>query len=238
MNAAPIVRLTDVSKSFRSPSRRARSLGDSLGPLTEETAVLRGVSLSIPAGDRASLVGPSGVGKSTLMSLIAGLLQPDTGTVEIEGTALGDLDDGERAHVRATRIGIVLQSDNLIPFLSARENIELAMSFGANGARRSVRRRAVELLARFGVADRAEHRPRQLSGGEAQRVALAVSIANDPALLLADELVAQLDADTAMGVVSDVLAAEFAVLYVTHDVALADLADHRYELIDGEVRGR
>lgn len=199
--------------------------------------MLRDVDLVIGAGEKASLVGPSGSGKSTLLSLIAGLLRTDDGSVEIDGVATNELDDAARARIRARRIGIALQADNLIPFLSARENVELAVAF--RGSRRRVARaRSIELLDRFGIADRADHRPCQLSGGEAQRAALAVSMANDPAVLLADEVVAALDADTAAHVVDEVLTADFAVLFVTHDVAIADLAPTRYELVDLKLRPR
>ena len=221
MSALPIVRLAGVSKSYGSP--------------TEATPVLLDVDLAIDRGQKASLVGPSGSGKSTLMSLIAGLLRPTDGTIEIDGVDLTDLDDAARARLRASRIGIALQSDNLIPFLTATENIELAMAFVPHGSRRAARDRAEELLDRFGVGGRARHRSRQLSGGEAQRVALAVAMANEPALLLADEVVGQLDGQTAGRVVDEVLAADFAVLFVTHDVVLADRAEHRYAIRNGAV---
>ncbi len=224
MSTAPIVRLAGVSKSFHSPN--------------ETTPVLSGVDLTINPGQKTSLVGPSGSGKSTLLSLIAGLLRPTTGTVEIDGIDVSGLDDTARARLRATRIGIALQSDNLIPFLSASENVELAMAFVPGGSRKASQARAKDLLDRFGVASRARHRPRQLSGGEAQRVALAVAMANEPTLLLADEVVGQLDSTTAGQVIDDVMAADFAVLFVTHDMALADRADHRYTIQDGSVWAR
>lgn len=220
----PIVRLTDVSKSY--------------GPPNNRTEVLHGVNLTVLAGEKLSLVGPSGSGKSTLLSLIAGLLRPDIGGIEIDAAAMSDLDDRSRARLRADRIGIALQADNLIPFLTARENVELAIAFGSGKRRSWAPTAALTLLERFGVAHRAQHRPRQLSGGEAQRVALAVSMANQPALLLADEVVAQLDGETAARVVDEVLTAEFAVLYVSHDVAIADLAEHRYALVDRGVQPR
>jgi ABC-type lipoprotein export system ATPase subunit len=147
------------------------------------------------------------------------------------------LPDHERAALRARRIGIALQSDNLIPFLTAQENVELALSFGRL-TRRARTARARDLLGRFGVADRAHHRPRHLSGGEAQRVSLAVALANDPAILLADEVVGQLDVDTATHVLDEVLAANHAVLYVTHDLELADRATHRYRLRDYRIESR
>ncbi len=220
----PVVQLDNVSKSYESAG------GTSV--------VLKGVDLSIMPGEKASLVGPSGCGKSTLLLLIAGLLRPDEGTIEVESVALSGLNDRDRARIRANRIGIALQSDNLIPYLDARENVEVALAFASPRSQRPARTRALELLEQFGVAHRAGHRPRQLSGGEAQRVALAVSMANEPALLLADEVVAQLDADTAAGVIGDVLTADFALLYVTHDSEVADLAERRYELVDHGVHRR
>jgi ABC-type lipoprotein export system ATPase subunit len=224
MTTTPVVRVHEVSKSYGLPNNR--------------TVVLRGANLTILPGEKASLVGPSGSGKSTLLSLIAGLLRPDAGAIEIDAVAMSDLDDQARARLRADRIGIALQSDNLIPFLTARENVELALAFTSGHRRRSARARALMLLERFGVAHRGQHRPRQLSGGETQRVALAVSMANEPALLLADEVVAQLDGDTAARVIDEVLTADFAVLYVTHDVAIADLADSRYALTEQGVHPR
>lgn len=204
-----VLRLWDVAKAFGGP--------------TGETSVLDGVHLALAPGEKASLVGPSGSGKSTLLSIIAGLVRPDRGLVEIDGEDLGNLDDRRRAALRARRIGIALQADNLIPFLSARENVALAMAFGP-GAPCD---RGDELLALMGVGHRADHLPRQLSGGEAQRVALAVALANRPALLLADEVAAQLDVATAGHVVDAVFDTDVAVLFVTHDVHLADRAEQR-----------
>jgi ABC-type lipoprotein export system ATPase subunit len=224
--SSPILALHGVSKSFPGSDG------------SEDVVVLDHVGLTIGAGEKMSLVGPSGSGKSTLLSLVAGLLRPDTGTVLVDGVDLGGLGDRERARVRADRIGIALQSDNLIPFLSARENIELALGFAHRTSRSVARARALELLDRFGVVHRADHRPRHLSGGEAQRVALAVAMANEPALLLADEVVAQLDGETAGLVVDEVLAGEFAVLYVTHDIALADRVERRYELREHRIEPR
>lgn len=220
----PVVALEHVSKSYRSAD------GSTID-------VLRDVDLTIAPGDKVSLIGPSGSGKSTLLSLIAGLLRPDVGAVSIDGVDVDSLSEHERANLRARRIGIALQADNLIPFLTAMENVELALAFGELD-RRAARSRALELLDRFDVAARAGHRPRQLSGGEAQRVALAVAWANDPAILLADEVVGQLDGDTAGRMLDEVLAADFAVLYVTHDDELADRADHRLRLNEHRIETR
>ncbi len=214
----PIVRLKGVSKSFHSVS------GTNL--------ILEDVDLTIKSGQKVSLVGPSGCGKSTLLSLIAGLLHPDKGVVEVEGVSISNLNDAERAVLRSQRIGIALQSENLIPFLSTQENVELALGFGGH---RSGAAQARKLLERMGVSHRANHRPRQLSGGEAQRVSLAVALANKPALLLADEMVSQLDATTADAVTQDVFDSDMAVLFVTHDPTLAARAELRLRLINRQV---
>lgn len=217
----PLIQLNDVSKSYQSPNG--------------SISVLEGINLQIEPGQKVSLVGPSGSGKSTLIALIAGLLPPDRGTVAFDGVLLNTLDDGARAALRAKRIGIALQSENLIPFLSVQENIELALGFGGN---RTGRERARELLDRMGVAHRAKHLPRQISGGEAQRVVLAVAMANNPQLLLADEMVTQLDAATSSSVVHDVFASGMAVFFVTHDPTLADQADVRLLLRNRQVVAR
>jgi len=218
---APVVQLKGVSKTFQSAG----------GPVV----VLEGVDLTLGPGQKASLVGPSGSGKSTLLSLIAGLLRPDTGTVEIDGVSLSDLNDRERAVLRSRQIGIALQSENLIPFLSALENVELALGFGG---RRSGERHARDLLDRMAVAHRANHRPRQLSGGEAQRVSLAVALANDPRLLLADEMVSQLDETTASAVTREIFDLDTAVLFITHDPTLADRAGLKFRLRNRRVEKR
>lgn len=231
---APIQTQPSETRSIVEIDNMSKSYGDQ----DHRTPVLRGVNLTLMPGEKASLIGPSGSGKSTLLSLVAGLLRPDEGTIAIDAVAMSDLDDAARAKLRANRIGIALQADNLIPFLTARENVQLAIAFGSGQSKRSARAKALTLLERFGVAHRAQHVPRHLSGGEAQRVALAVSVANEPALLLADEVVAQLDGKTAGKVVDEVMDADFAVLFVTHDAAIADLAETRYALVDQGVHAR
>ncbi len=224
MGETPAVALRGVTKTFP-------SAGGAID-------VLHDVDLIIAPGQKASLIGPSGSGKSTLLSLIAGLLRPDCGTVTVGGVELARLGDTDRARLRADHIGIALQSENLIPFLSARENIELALGFAGSIKHEPARERADALLERFGLSHRADHKPRHLSGGEAQRVALAVAMANEPALLLADEVVAALDDETAGHVVDQVLDAPFAVLYVTHDPALADRVEHRFQLRNHRIEPR
>ncbi len=216
--SATLVRLRGVSKSFQSAGGT--------------TAVLDGVDLVIEAGQKVSLVGPSGSGKSTLLALIAGLLQPDQGTVEFDGMPMGHLSDDKRTALRIKEIGIALQSENLIPFLTIQENVELALEFGGH---RSARSTAHELLSRMGVEHVARHLPRQVSGGEGQRVVLALAMANKPRLLLADEMVTQLDAFTAGTVVDDIFRQDMAVFFVTHDTALAKQADVRLALRHGQV---
>ena len=201
-----------------------------------QTPVLRDVSLELQRGETASLVGVSGSGKSTLLSLLAGLMRPESGAIVFDGEDLGRLDDTSRARLRARRIGVVLQSGNLIPFLTAAENVELAIEL-AGGARGSAR--AAALLRGVGLGGRLDHRPARLSGGEAQRVSVAVALANEPDLLLADEITGQLDAETAAEVMGTIFEAwrerGLTVLFVTHSGELAERAERRFALVDGEV---
>jgi putative ABC transport system ATP-binding protein len=219
-----LVRLDRISKSYGS-----------------DTHVLREVSIAFLPGQLISLTGPSGSGKSTLISLLAGLSVPDAGRVIFDGDDLAELDDVARARLRAQRIGIVLQSGNLIPFLTAAENVELATEF-AYGNGNGHGQRASERLAELGVGDRAHHLPRRMSGGEAQRVAVAVALANDPELLLADEVTGQLDTANAEQVMATIFEAGrrrgLTVLFVTHNPELADRAERRLILDAGKVRER
>jgi putative ABC transport system ATP-binding protein len=211
---------------------RVEGVAKGYGTGAARTAVLESVDLVVGEAEKVSLVGASGSGKSTLLSLIAGLVRPDAGEIRIDDVALHELDDGGRATLRAHRVGVVLQSDNLIPFLTAVENIELATGFAGRSERRD---RARDLLGALGVHHRRDHLPRQLSGGEAQRVSVAVALANEPALLLADEVVGQLDSATAESVLDVIFGAKLAVLFVTHDATLAARADRRLGLVDGAV---
>jgi putative ABC transport system ATP-binding protein len=216
------VRVDGVSKRFRE--------GDA------ETEVLRSARFALARGGTTSLVGASGSGKSTLVSLLAGLLLPETGSVAFDGCDLTALDDTARARLRANRIGVVLQHGNLIPFLTAVENVELALGIGG-GNRTS--RQARALLSELGLGARLDHRPGKLSGGESQRVAVAVALANEPDLLLADEVTGELDSSTAdqvMGVIFEVWRERaLCVMYVTHSHELAARAEHRLVLSDGIV---
>ena len=218
----PFVRLEAVSKAYGNGSSRLEVLND--------------LELDLPQGETTSLVGRSGSGKSTLLSLIAGLMRPDSGHISIGGQRMDQLNDDGRAGLRAERIGFVLQSDNLIPFLTAVENVELAIGF-AQGRRSMTRAR--DLLSDLGLGQRINHLPRQLSGGESQRVAVAVALANEPDLLLADEVVGQLDSHTAADVMEMIFQASrdrnLTVLYVTHDEQLARRAHRSFRLSNHRV---
>jgi putative ABC transport system ATP-binding protein len=221
--AEPIARLRDVFKIYREG--------------TTETVALRGTDLELPRGQMTSLVGPSGSGKSTMLSLLAGLSLPSAGQVIFEGADISRLDETARARLRAERMGLVFQSGNLIPFLNALENVQLAQRIAG---KRGDAARARDLLSEVGLAQRLNHLPRQLSGGEAQRVSIAVALANDPDLLLADELTGELDSATAAKVM-DVLRGAWeqrhlTILLVTHNRELAAQADHKLRLLDGTVR--
>jgi putative ABC transport system ATP-binding protein len=196
--------------------------------------VLRGANLDVARGTTTSLIGASGSGKSTLLSIIAGLARPESGAVVFDGHDLSGFDDAGLARLRGARIGVVLQTGNLIPFLTAVENVELALDLGGTPRTASVAR---DLLAEVGLSHRLDHLPRRLSGGEAQRVAVAMALANEPDLLLADEVTGQLDSVSTEQVMAVILGASrergLSVLYVTHDADLAAGAEHRLRLVDG-----
>jgi putative ABC transport system ATP-binding protein len=219
---APLVRVDQVAKSYRNGG--------------DETRVLKAASLELARGETTSLVGVSGSGKSTLVSLLAGLMLPDSGQVVFDGQGITELDDTSRARLRARRIGVVLQSGNLIPFLTAVENVALAIEL-AGGDRAAPRAR--ELLSQVGLGDRLDHLPRRLSGGETQRVSVAMALANQPDLLLADEVTGELDSSSAEQVMEVIFDAwrerGLTVLFVTHSDELAALAQRRMRVQAGEV---
>ncbi len=218
----PRVELRALSKSFRSGGR--------------ELPVLAGVDLEIAAGESVAVLGPSGSGKSTLLALIAGLDRPTAGEVWLDGAPVHRLSEDELALLRRRRIGFVFQSFQLLPNMTALENVLLPLELlEARGARGEAR----ELLAKVGLGDRADHYPAQLSGGEQQRVALARAFAPRPAVLLADEPTGNLDRDTGRQVLSLIAelnaSAGTTLVLVTHDPATADLARRRLLLEDGRL---
>ena len=200
--------------------------------------MLHGVSLEVRPGELVALVGPSGSGKSTLLH-IAGLLErPDAGEVVIGGQAASALDDNARTGLRRNAIGFVYQYHHLLPEFSALENVILPQMI-AGLSKAEARLRAEELLGRVGLAERAEHRPARLSGGEQQRVAIARGLANAPAILFADEPTGNLDPHTAESVfdllMEMVRGAGLAVLIATHNLDLAARMDRTLRLEDGHI---
>jgi putative ABC transport system ATP-binding protein len=219
----PVVALDGVSKTYE------------LGGGTVEA--LAGVSLELPEGSYTAVMGPSGSGKSTLLNLVGGLDTPSQGTVTVGGRDLAALSEPERAAVRGQEVGFVFQTFNLLPRLTAVENVALPLVF--QGVDRDERRaRAEQLLADVGLADRLDHKPTELSGGQRQRVAIARALAPDPAVLLADEPTGNVDTDTGgqvMGLLDDLHAAGNTVLLVTHERRIAEHAERVVHVRDGVI---
>jgi putative ABC transport system ATP-binding protein len=201
----------------------------------DETLALQGVSLALEPGQVVAVTGPSGSGKSTLLACLAGLDEPDGGHVTINGTRISRRPEEERARIRGARIGMLFQQLNLVGHLSVTDNVALAQRMG-DGSKSADWRR--EVLERCGIEHRASARPSQLSGGELARAGLAVALANDPPVILADEPTGELDSVTAARVL-DLLreraGAGAGVLMVTHNPAVAAAADHEIRLLDGRV---
>jgi putative ABC transport system ATP-binding protein len=220
----PIVEIRDLRKEFRVGSQRVEAL--------------RGLDLAVQPGEMLSIVGPSGSGKSTLLGLIGGLDTPSSGTVLLDGQDISHMNERQLTRIRNAKIGFVFQFFNLIPTLTALENVELPIQFAAKRRFRPSKR-ARELLAHLGLEDRLHHRPMQLSGGEQQRVAIARALANDPPLLLADEPTGNLNTEAGALVMKTIeqLHAELntTVIIVTHDPQVAGHTGRRLRLVDGSV---
>jgi putative ABC transport system ATP-binding protein len=199
---------------------------------------LRGVNLEVPDGGWLAVRGPTGQGKSTLLQLMGGLDRPTRGTVELEGSDLGRLSETAVTRLRARLIGFVFQAFNLIPTLSAAENVETAVApLGVRGAER--RRRAAQALAAVGLADRAHHLPAELSGGQQQRVAIARALVKQPAVLLADEPTGNLDEDTRDEIIALLERVwreqHLTMVMVTHDSVVAARAQRTGLMRDGQL---
>ncbi|ATQ42710.1 ABC transporter ATP-binding protein [Caulobacter mirabilis] len=205
----------------------------------ETVAALAGVSLIIERGEHTAIIGPSGSGKSSLMNVLGGLDRPTAGLYRFEGEDVGHMDDDSLADFRNRRIGFVFQSFQLLPRLSALQNVELPMIYG--GLEPAARKaRAAEMLERVGLGSRMGHRPTQLSGGQQQRVAIARALANGPDLLLADEPTGALDTHTSKEVLQlfkDLNAEGLTVVIVTHDLEVAAEAQRRVTFRDGLIVG-
>lgn len=216
--------LTDVTKRYR---RRQ-----------EEVIAFRTSDLAIKQGEYVAVVGPSGSGKTTLLSLLGGMLTPDTGKVELQGQSIYDLSVTQRTELRRKTIGFVFQTFNLIPYLTAQENVQVPLYLaGLNGAGQGTR--AAELLDQVGLGNRLHHKPCELSTGQQQRVALARTLANSPQLILADEPSGNLDPDSkaaVMAIFAKFVADGGTIVMVTHDPASAAQATRRLRIVDGAIQ--
>lgn len=226
-----LVEAVDVVREYRLGQERVRALD--------------GVNLTLPGGQFVSIVGPSGAGKSTLLHVMGALDTPTSGSIRVDGVDLGALDDNAASEFRRHRVGFIFQFFNLVPTMSAWENVALPQLLDSKSLRRA-KPRAVELLERVGLGDRINHRPSELSGGQMQRVAIARSLIMEPAILLADEPTGNLDSTTGQSVLqllSDVAHGSGAhdehtgrlVVMVTHDEHAAAVADTTITVRDGKI---
>lgn len=203
----------------------------------KHVAALRSTTLEIPRGDYAAVVGPSGSGKTTLLSLLGGMLSPNAGKILIDGESLYDQSIAQRAALRRKRIGFVFQTFNLVPYLTALENVQVPLFL--SGASKEIQvERARDLLTRVGLSERLDHKPSELSTGQQQRVALARTLANNPQIVLADEPTGNLDPDSrrvVLGFLDELHAEGRTIVMVTHDPAAAERAARWLRLVDGAV---
>jgi len=205
-----------------------------------EVIALRGLDLQVDDGEFIAVRGPSGCGKTTFLNILGGIDRPTAGRIEVNGSNLVDFTDGELVRYRLRQTGFVFQFFNLVPTLTAEENIELPMRLASkDGAARTARTK--ELLDLVGLANRARHRPDEMSGGEQQRIAIAVALSNDPPLLVADEPTGELDTKTGQEVLNlfqrlnqDL---KKTIVVVTHDARVADIAHRTLDIRDGKIVG-
>jgi len=221
-SAAPLIRIRDLSKAYQRGG--------------QEIPVLVHIQLDVAAGDFVALMGPSGSGKSTLLNLLAGIDKPNSGTIEIGGVDIATLSDGQLADWRAANVGFIFQFYNLMPVLTAFENVELPLLLTGLSARER-RERVAQVLALVSLSDRQDHYPNELSGGQQQRVAIARALVTDPALIVADEPTGDLDRHTAEDVLTllEQLVTDLGktVVMVTHDPKAAARARRVVELEKG-----
>ncbi len=196
------------------------------------------VSLQVKSGEFVALVGPSGSGKTTMLSILAALLQPTSGNIFLDGQDLAQVNDIERVNMRREKIGFTFQANNLVPYLSAIENVELMLRLN-NNLDKAGKLRARELLARLGLAERMHNLPGQMSGGQQQRVAIARALIHNPSLVLADEPTASLDTERAYQVVETfaglIHEQNRAGIMVTHDLRMCEFVDRVLQMQDGKL---
>ncbi len=226
--------LSEPSTEQLRPMLIVKDLSHRVSLETDTLTILQGVNLEINRGESVAIVGRSGSGKTTLLGLLAGLDTPSEGTVELDGAVISQLSEDERAQLRSRRVGFVFQSFQLLPALTALENVMLPLELGGSD---SPDGKARELLERVGLGDRLAHTPRQLSGGEQQRVAIARAFASEPAVLFADEPTGNLDNRTGKDV-SDLLMAlnkeqGTTLVMVTHDERLAARCGRQFSIEGG-----
>jgi putative ABC transport system ATP-binding protein len=203
----------------------------------EAVPALRGVSLEIARGDFVCLMGPSGSGKTTLLNIIGGLDEPSRGHITIEGENLVSLSENKLATLRLQKMGFVFQNYNLLANFTARENVEAPMVLAKVG-RKERMQRSLALLERVGLGDRAHHYPGELSGGQQQRVAIARALANNPPILIGDEMTGDLDSESGfaiMRLVAELNAEGMTVVFVTHDPRMAEFAKRLIHMQDGKI---
>ncbi len=226
MVEVPNIRTKDLIKVYRTGK--------------SEVIALRGLDMQVADGELVAVQGPSGCGKTTLLNLLGGIDRPTAGRIEVDGSNLVDLGDGDLVKYRLARVGFIFQFFNLVPTLTAEENVELPLRLAAKGPSIRAKRRK-ELLELVGMTQRATHRPDELSGGEQQRVAIGVALANDPPLLLADEPTGELDTKTGQEVLDLFrrLNQEFkkTIVVVTHDARVSHIAHRVLEIQDGKIMG-
>jgi putative ABC transport system ATP-binding protein len=235
MNTSLILETETASKIEPRIVMDVQNITKSLPLGRERIDILKGISFQITSGEFVSIVGPSGSGKSTLLGIIAGLDNPTTGQVLIDGVDITRMSEGKLAAVRNSKIGMVFQAFNLIPTLTAQENVEVPLYVGKHKGSPSAR--AQELLKLVGLSHRLNHRPNQLSGGEQQRVAIARALSTDPAFVIADEPTGNLDARNGQNVLE--LIAQLreqtgkTFIIATHDPVVASHADRSIRIVDG-----
>ncbi|MCP5100892.1 MAG: ABC transporter ATP-binding protein [Chloroflexi bacterium] len=219
----PIIRVDDIHKSYL------------MGK--EAVPALRGVSMEVHKGDFICLMGPSGSGKTTLLNIVGGLDEPSRGHLVVEGQNLVSLSENKLARLRLHKMGFIFQNYNLLANFTAQENVEAPMVL-AKVSRKERRKRAIQLLERVGLGDRTHHYPSELSGGQQQRVAIARALANDPPILIADEMTGDLDSETGfaiMRLVRDLNSEGMTIVFVTHDPRMAEFAQRTIQLRDGKI---